>query len=147
MTRGVGGGGRWARATAVLVALVALPAGSLLAACGDDGGTDDAAPEVTLSPAGERGRAVAEANGCRACHSVDGARSMGPTWQGLAGSEVELEGGGTVVADAAYLEQAIRDPRSQVRAGFDNLMPDAYGDLTDDEVADLVAYLTDLAAS
>jgi cytochrome c oxidase subunit 2 len=143
----VGGGGRRARAAAVLAALVALPAGSLLAACGDDGGSDDAAPAVTLSPAGERGRAVAESNGCRACHSVDGARSMGPTWQGLAGSEVELEGGETVVADAAYLEQAIRDPRSQVRAGFDNLMPDAYGDLTDDEVADLVAYLTDLTPS
>ena len=72
---------------------------------------------------------------------------MGPTWQGLAGSEVELDAGGTVVADAAYLEQSIRDPRSQVRAGFDNLMPVAYGDLTDDEVADLIAYLTDLAAA
>lgn len=148
MARGVGGGSRWARGVAVTLAVVALPAGTLLAACGDDGGSDDgAAPAVTLSAAGERGRAVAERNGCGACHSVDGARSMGPTWQGLAGSEVDLEGGETVVADAAYLEQAIRDPRSQVRAGFDNLMPDAYAKLTDDEVADLVAYLTDLAAT
>ena len=147
MARVVGGGSRWARGAAVALAVVALPTGTLLAACGDDGGSDDAAPEVTLSAAGERGRVVAEANGCRACHSTDGARSMGPTWQGLAGSEVELDGGGTVVADAAYLEQAIRDPRSQVRAGFDNLMPVAYGDLTDDEVADLIAYLTDLAAA
>jgi cytochrome c oxidase subunit 2 len=146
VARVVGGGSRWARGAAVALAVVALPTGTLLAACGEDGGSD-AAPEVALSPAGERGRAVAETNGCRACHSIDGARSMGPTWQGLAGSEVELDGGRTVVADAAYLEQSIRDPRSQVRAGFDNLMPVAYGDLTDDEVADLIAYLTDLAAA
>lgn len=136
-------GPRRVRSAAVALSLLALPAGALLSACGDDG--DAAAPD--LSAAGERGRAVAEANGCGSCHSVDGARSMGPTWQGLAGSEVRLEGGETVVADAAYLEQAIRDPRSQVRAGFDNLMPDAYAKLTDAEVADLVAYLTDLTQS
>jgi cytochrome c1 len=140
MARRIAGTSRWSPRLAAVCALVALPAGALLASCGDD----DAAREVTLSAAGERGRAVAEANGCASCHSVDGARSMGPTWQGLAGSEVALEGGETVVADAAYLEQAIREPRSQVRAGFENLMPNAYGDLTDAEVADLVAYLTDL---
>jgi cytochrome c1 len=140
MARRIAGTSRWSPRLAVVCALVALPAGALLASCGDD-----ASQEVTLSEAGERGRAVAEAKGCGSCHSVDGARSMGPTWQGLAGSEVALEGGETVVADAAYLEQAIREPRSQVRAGFENLMPNAYGDLTDAEVADLVAYLTDLA--
>jgi len=51
-----------------------------------------------------------------------------------------LEGGQTVVADRAYLEQAIRDPRSQVRAGYANIMPTTY-ELTDDEVEALIAYI------
>lgn len=125
------------------IGVLSVVATVALAGCGDDGGGS----EVTLSAAGKRGQAVAEANGCVSCHTIDGARSMGPTWQGLAGSKVQLEGGYTVVADDAYLTRAIRDPRVQVRAGFENLMPVAYGKLTDAEVADLVAYINDLVGN
>lgn len=128
---------QWLGAAALTVAGVGL-----LAGCGGDGES-----KVTLSAAGQRGQAVAEANGCGSCHSIDGARSMGPTWQGLAGSEIKLDSGETVVVDDAYLTRAIRDPRGEVRAGFENLMPVAYGKLTDAEVADLVAYINDLAGS
>jgi len=72
---------------------------------------------------------------------------MGPTWQGLAGSQVQLADGSTVTADDAYIEQAIRDPRSQVRAGFENMMPVAYGDLTEESMADLVAYIREVSGS
>jgi cytochrome c oxidase subunit 2 len=122
----------------------ALLAGVLLAACGDD---DAADPPVTseLSTAAREGAELARTKGCVACHSSDGGRSTGPTWAGLAGSEVELEGGVTVTADRAYLERSIVDPRSQVRAGYADIMPTTYR-LTDAEVGSLLAFLEEIGA-
>jgi cytochrome c oxidase subunit 2 len=130
------------RAAVLLTVAVALGAGGVLSGCGDD-----APAKVELSAAGQRGKAVSDAQGCHSCHTIDGQRSMGPSWQGLAGSEVQLADGVTVTADEAYLERAIRDPRSEVRAGFENLMPVAYGDLTDEELADLITYITEVSGS
>ena len=48
-----------------------------------------------------------------ACHSADGRSSVGPTWKGLYGSEVELEDGTTVTADDEYLVRAIKDPEAE----------------------------------
>jgi cytochrome c oxidase subunit 2 len=127
----------------LLVAAAALAAGGLLGACG---GGDDGTPEPPLSAAGERGKAVAQSNGCFSCHTTDGARSTGPTWLDLAGSERELEGGETVVADDAYLASAIVDPRAQVVEGYANIMPVYERQLSDDELADVIAYLRDLSS-
>ena len=130
------------RLPALLVA-GSLALGGLLVACGGDEG--DAAPPVELSAAGERGKAVASENGCTNCHTTDGSKSIGPTWQGLAGSEVELEGGTTVTADEAYLRTAIVAARDETVDGFSNIMPVYEDVLTDAEVDDLIAYLQDLA--
>ena len=129
------------RLLALLVA-GSLAGGALLAGCGggDGGGT-----EVTLSAAGERGRQVADDNGCFACHTTDGSKGTGPTWEGLYGSEVELKGGETVTADDAYLTNAILRARDETVEGYANIMPVYEGKLTDEEVADLLAYLRDLA--
>lgn len=128
--------------TVVIGTLLAV---SAIAACGDDGdGGGDAAASADLSPAAQRGVEVANDKGCNACHSIDGARSMGPTWAGLAGSEVELDDGSTVRADRDYLEQAILDPRSQVRAGYANIMPTAY-QLGDEELDALITLIEELS--
>jgi cytochrome c oxidase subunit 2 len=119
-----------------------LALGSLLAACGDDGGSGT---EVALSPAGERGQELARTQGCISCHTTDGSRSTGPSWKGIAGTEVELEDGSTVVRDDEYLRNAIVASRGQVVDGYANIMPVYDGELTDAEVADLIAYLRDLA--
>ena len=107
----------------------------LLAACGDDGGDR---PEG-LSAEGQRGAELADDKGCSACHRSG---AVGPRWEGLFGSRVELDDGSTVVADEAYLTLAITDPGAQTVAGFDLQMPD--NDLDDDEVAALVAYIREL---
>lgn len=124
--------------------VMAVAVAATLGACGDDGG-GGGAPVVITGAAAQRGETVAEDQGCTNCHSDNGRRSTGPTWQGLAGSEVELDGGGTVVADAAYLKRAILDPRSEVVAGFPNIMPTSYEGLTPAELDDLVAYFEELA--
>lgn len=132
------------RSPLVATAGLALTLVLVLVGCGD-GGSDAAAPTIT-GAAAKRGQALADDKGCMSCHSDDGRRSTGPTWAGLAGSEVELDGGEKVTADAAYLTRSIVDPGSEVVAGFTNIMPKAYGDdLSDAEVADMVAYLQELS--
>ncbi|HWJ61813.1 MAG TPA: cytochrome c [Acidimicrobiales bacterium] len=118
-----------------------LGLGALLAACGSDGG----GPEVKLSAAGEQGKQVAKEQGCISCHTADGGKGTGPTWQGLAGSTVTLEDGTEVTADDAYLRQAILQSRGQVVKGYANVMPVYDGELSDAEVDALIAYLHDLA--
>jgi cytochrome c oxidase subunit 2 len=121
--------------------LVALAAAA--ASCGD-GGSSAGVPTIT-GAAAKRGQAVAEANGCQNCHNPGGGRATGPTWKDMAGSEVELEGGEVVVADDDYLERAILDPRSEVVDGFPNIMPIYADELSDEQVADLIAYLRELS--
>ncbi len=127
-----------------LVLAASVVAGGALVACGDDESATPA-PEVELSAAAAEGEAVAQDNGCVACHSTDGGTSTGPTWAGLAGSEVELESGETVTADRDYLERAITDPRADLHAGYAPIMP-SY-DLSDDELDALIAYIEELGTA
>ena len=122
-----------------LAALVTVPL--LLAACG----SDESSADLDLSPQAQRGADVAADKGCQSCHSIDGSGGTGPTWQGLAGSEVELSDGETVVADAAYLKQSIQDPAAATVEGFSPIMPPF--DLSPEELDALVAYIEALPAS
>jgi cytochrome c oxidase subunit II len=89
-----------------------------------------------------KGETLVSANGCAACHSVNGAAGVGPTWRGLFGSTVELEGGSNVIADDAYLTESIKDREAKVVKGFQPTMP-VYP-FTDEEIANIVAYIKTL---
>jgi cytochrome c1 len=110
------------------------------AACGGDNGSGSG-PE--LSEAGERGKSLSASSGCAGCHGADGQGGVGPTWQGLTGSQVELADGTTVIADEEYLIRAIKAPSADLRADFSVQMP--RNNLDDRQVADIVAYINDLA--
>lgn len=96
-----------------------------------------------------RGLEVATMFGCIGCHSTDGSTlgKTGPTWRGLYGATRELEGGGTVRADAHYLRQAILDPAQSIVRGFggqDAGMPPYRGVLSDEDVESLILYIRSL---
>jgi cytochrome c553 len=55
---------------------------------------------------------------CVACHSVNGNVAYGPSFKGLAGSQVKLASGKTVTADDAYLIESIIDPDREIVDGF-----------------------------
>jgi cytochrome c oxidase subunit II len=80
---------------------------------------------------------------CFGCHTVDGSSGVGPTFQGLYGSEVTLDDGSTVVADEAHIRQAIVDPRATNREGYPDVMP-PFDNLEDAEIDGLVAYIRSL---
>jgi cytochrome c oxidase subunit 2 len=131
------------RMLANLVAILAVFA-LLLAACGE-GTTIEPS---TSQPPDLPGREVYLRNNyCVGCHTTLGGKATGPTFLGLAGSEVELESGETVIADDAYLRRSIVDPNAQIVAGFaPDLMPDFFGDtLTEQDITDVIEYIKSLS--
>lgn len=92
---------------------------------------------------GSVGKALFEKYGCLACHSLDGARGVGPTLKGLFGSRVTVLVDGvtqTVTADDAYLRESIRAPAAKVVEGFPPIMP-TFPDMQDDQVVALVEFI------
>lgn len=100
------------------------------------------AEEAAATPEG-RGQALVAANGCAACHSVNGAQGIGPTWRGLFGQEEVLTDGTTVIADEAYIAESIHDPQAKIVEGFETQLMPSYG-FTDEQIADIVAYIKTL---
>jgi cytochrome c oxidase subunit 2 len=90
------------------------------------------------------GARVARERQCLACHSIDGQRHVGPTWLGLYGATVPLEGNRAAFADAAYLTRSMMDPAADVHAGFPPVMPSYFGVLDASEAGALVAYIESL---
>lgn len=75
---------------------------------------------------------------CVACHSQ---QKIGPPLKGLFNQPVVFEDGRTVMADEAYIRQSILDPNSRTVVGYPRLMPSYKGQLTDEEVSQLVDYI------
>lgn len=118
-------------------AALLLPVAALaLAACGSDG------DGPALSAAGEAGRNTMRTNGCASCHGADGQGGVGPAFQGLYGTEIELDDGTTVVADDDYLYRSITEPGAQIHAGYRVPMPT--NDLTDAEIAEIIDYIREI---
>jgi len=92
------------------------------------------------------GQEVAAQQGCLRCHTLDGTPHIGPSFAGLYGAHVPLEGGGSVVADEAYLTESMMDPLARRHAGFQTVMPSYLGRLQPAEVAALVELIKSLAA-
>lgn len=100
------------------------------------------AEEASQTPEG-RGQALVAANGCAACHTINGAPGIGPTWFGLLGRTEQLTDGSTVVVDEEYIHESIAAPQAKIVAGFENQLMPTYG-FTDEEIADIIAYIITL---
>lgn len=95
-------------------------------------------------PPAERGEASFVKFGCTACHTVDGKPAAGPTLQGVFGNEVPLRGGEKVIADENYIRESILVPAAKVVEGFPPIMPSYQGQMSDDQINDLIAYIKTL---
>ena len=112
------------------------------------GGGDGAAAPAAATPTGPsagQGAQLVEALGCAACHTLDGTELVGPTWLGLFGRTEQLEGGGSVVVDDAYLRESIVMSQAKIVLGFADVapMPD-FSSLDNDQVESLILYLKTL---
>ncbi|HEX4953319.1 MAG TPA: cytochrome c oxidase subunit II [Thermoanaerobaculia bacterium] len=80
---------------------------------------------------------------CSTCHMA-GPASRGPELHGLFGSDVQLASGRTIKVDDAYLRESILTPTAKVVAGFEPLMPTYQGQLTEEQLNSLIAYIKSL---
>jgi cytochrome c oxidase subunit 2 len=76
---------------------------------------------------------------CITCHRADSS-TRGPNIVGLYGSVVHLQDGTSVLADDNYLRTSILDPSAQIVAGFRNIMPSFQGQLSEEQILDLIEY-------
>jgi cytochrome c oxidase subunit 2 len=83
------------------------------------------------------------ARGCSGCHSPNAAVHA-PLLQGIYHKPVALSDGSIVIADEQYLHDSILLSQKQITAGYQPLMPIYQGQLSEEEVMELIAYLKSL---
>jgi cytochrome c oxidase subunit 2 len=76
---------------------------------------------------------------CNTCHG-----ERAPTMAGLYLSSVQLSDGRTIVADDNYLRESIVDAPAKLVAGYPPLMPSYRGQLTDEQIVQLLEYIKSL---
>jgi cytochrome c oxidase subunit 2 len=82
---------------------------------------------------------------CVTCHQTNGI--MAPVLQGLFGKEVKLADGQTAVVDEAYIRESILNPTAKVVAGYQPNMPTFQGQVTEDAIMQLIAYIKSLGGA
>ncbi len=82
---------------------------------------------------------------CVSCHKADNTGRC-PTLVGLYGRPVKLTDGTTVTADEAYLRESILKPSAKIVAGYTSIMPNFQGQVNEESVLQLIAYIKSLRA-
>jgi len=122
------------------------PASGSAPAGADNGPRDPGQAAAGSDDRVARGERLAADYGCTACHSDGRQRLVGPGWGGLYGSERQLDDGSTATVDDSYLRAAVLEPDRHVPEGFSSgMMPSFEGQLSDEEIDALVAYMRSLA--
>ena len=89
------------------------------------------------------GKALFQSHGCSGCH-LGRSTVRAPSLAGIYGRSVPLAGGGTVMADEAYLRDAIVLPQKHIVAGYEPIMPSFRGQIAEDEILQIIAYIKSL---
>jgi len=97
---------------------------------------------VPVSPAAAGEKLFTERN-CVTCHRGDTA-ARGPRLAGIFGKRIELHNGETVVADESYIRESILSPAAKVVAGYQPIMPTYQGQVTEEQLLQLIAYIQSL---
>jgi cytochrome c oxidase subunit 2 len=80
---------------------------------------------------------------CITCHK-ENSTGKGPSLIGVAGSTVQLADGRTVVADDNYLRESIVNSQIKVVQGYQPLMPVFQGQISEENLLQLIAYIKSL---
>jgi len=94
----------------------------------------------------EAGLKLFETMRCDTCHkdANDSPGARGPALAGLLGRQVVLKDGNTVVANEDYVRESILKPLAKVVKGFDPIMPTYEGQLGEEQILQILAYIKTL---
>jgi cytochrome c oxidase subunit II len=96
--------------------------------------------EGSLASQGEK---LFQKYSCNTCHTND-ATGRGPVLAGLFGKTVQLADGRTVTVDENYVRESILNPQAKIVAGFQPIMPTFQGQVSEDDLLKLLAYVRGL---
>jgi cytochrome c oxidase subunit II len=95
----------------------------------------------------EAGRELFETKlGCASCHQ-ETSSGRGPKLAGVFGSDQRLTNGQVVKADENYIRNSILNPQSQIVEGYQPIMPTFKGQVTEEQLNSLVAYIKSLGGN
>ncbi|MBV9008019.1 MAG: cytochrome c oxidase subunit II [Verrucomicrobia bacterium] len=97
----------------------------------------------SLAAEGER---AFHMRGCSGCHSLN-STIHAPLLDGIYGKRVPLSDGTFVTADEQYIRDSILLPNKQIAAGFAPVMPTYQGQISEEELNAIIAYLKSLGAA
>ncbi|MDB5817595.1 MAG: cytochrome, partial [Rhizobacter sp.] len=86
------------------------------------------------------GFSLFRSNGCSGCHAA-GSSVHAPSLDGLLGRTVHTQDGRSFVADENYLRDSMLAPLKDVVAGYAPIMPSFAGQLSEQDIVALIAYI------
>jgi cytochrome c oxidase subunit 2 len=101
--------------------------------------SEQPAPD-SLVAMGER---AFRARGCSGCHAATAA-IRAPLLDGIYGKQVPLSDSTFVTADEQYLRDSVLLPNKQIAAGYEAIMPTYQGQISEEELNAIIAYLKSL---
>ncbi len=99
-------------------------------------------PEQSLASSGAE---LFEAKACHTCHRLD-SNARAPILANIAGKPRLLQNGKTVDATDTYLRESIMNPKAKIVAGYQPIMPTFQGQLTEEQLLELISYIKNLGA-
>ena len=104
------------------------------------------AANATSGTLANEGAALYRRLGCSGCHEAS-ASVAAPSLIGIYGRVVALRDGGDAVVDEGFMRDAILEPAKSPPAGYAAVMPSFVGQLDEEQVVSLVAYIKSLSGS
>ena len=83
-------------------------------------------------------------NSCITCHSIDGAKMIGPPLNNIYGTTVYHDDGRSSVVDENYIRESIKYPSKKIAKGYSDQMNSYKKLLSDNEIKALVDYIKGL---
>jgi cytochrome c oxidase subunit 2 len=90
------------------------------------------------------GQQLYQTLGCASCHGANGEGGRGPTLAGSFGGLAPLQNGQSVRIDEGYIRESILNPQAKLVAGFGPIMPTFQGQVTEEQLVQLLAYIKSL---
>jgi len=101
---------------------------------------------AVAQPIASSGEQLFQEFGCDGCH-VTGVGTIAPSLDGLFGKQETLQDGQTVIADESYIRESILLPQEKIVAGYQPVMPTYEGQISEEQLVQLVEYIKGLGAS